>query len=496
MNAHESTASARTWAIFRAGFQATWGRGNWPVGPLILHGSLAALLCGLVRDTLPPFAYALFALSLCGATLALPLLGEFGVLLRADPAQEWIEAQPVRKSELRVARVALVLTLVSALSLASLAPAALVAPDALALGGRLLLVAVGLAQAVLVVAVLLALQSALGERAEALLVFVQTILVVGVVTGVVIVPRVVPFARSWTSIDAAPAALAAWPSAWFASVASTSTSLTQHTMAWGAFATALLLLGLAPFPPAPRARRTRTLMSVVLAPAHALATRFWVRKSERGVFDLVYRALPLEREFVLRTYPMFGIPLAFLVAGANDSQGGGREGLLALLLFSPPIYLPILLAHVPATASPDARWILDTAPIERRDVFGGSLKAVALRFLLPLYAALFVLACLYANPLFAVRIALPAALVGLLVLRQIMPMFLQDPPLSISAQDVKLPMDWLGAFGTLAVVLVFVAIAANAWITSVWIAAAVTLALVICDRVIEARNIQLVHERP
>ncbi len=59
-----------------------------------------------------------------------------------------------------------------------------------------------------------------------------------------------------------------------------------------------------------------------------------MRKGERGTFDLVWDALPLEREFVLRTYPMFGIPLAFLVAG----------GVTAVIFFGWLLMLPIRFA--------------------------------------------------------------------------------------------------------------------------------------------------------
>jgi len=191
---------------------------------------------------------------------------------------------------------------------------------------------------------------------------------------------------------------------------------------------------------------------------------------------------------VLRTYPMFGIPLAFLIAGSSDEHGPERQALLSLLLFTPPIYLPVLLAHLPATQSPDARWILDTAPVTKAEIDGGTLKAVALRFLLPLYALLFALACVYAGPLFAVRLALPAALVGLIVLRQVFPMFTREPPLSISAQDVTMPMDWTGPFLGVAMALVVVAVVAWSAITTIWISLGTCCILLAIDRFLERRR--------
>jgi hypothetical protein len=484
-----STRWSRIAAVSRAGFAATWGRGTWPVGPLVMHGSLAALLCGLVRDTLPPYGYAVFALALAGATLALPLLGEFGMLLRADPSAEWIEAQPVARSELRTARIALILVSIFALSASALLPAALFAPDGVGWGARAALVGAGLLQSVVIAAALLALQSALGERVEALLVLVQTVLVAFVVTGIVIVPRVLPYLRGWDAPDDLPALARAVPSAWFAAVV---LPATEHGLELGLAAGALLLavavLALAPLPPPTVPRRTRTWMALLLAPVRRLATRVWVGPRARGPFDLVWDALPLEREFVLRTYPMLGIPLAFLFVGAADERGSDRQALLSLLLFTPPIYLPILLAHVPATNSPEARWILETAPVSAADVHAGALKAVALRFLLPLYVVLFALAALYVGPHFALRIGLPAAIVGLIVLRQVFPMFARDLPLSISAREVQVPMDWTGPFLVVAVVLVLVSLAAWAWLTTIWASLAVCAVLLAVDRAMERRE--------
>lgn len=486
-----STTRTRTLAVLRAGLAATWGRGAWPVGPLVMHGSLAALLCALVRDALPPYAYAIFALAIAGATLALPLLGEFGALLRADPSAEWIEAQPVKRAELRVARIGVVMTLVAALSFATLLPAALFAPAAMDAGARCALFAAGFAQAVVVVAALLLVQSVLGERVEALLVLLQTVLVVLVVTGLVLAPRFVFVARGWSGPEALPELVRWSPPAWYALVAlpaGVGASVALHLGAWGGLAVALAALVAAPLPPATIARSSRSWMAFLLAPVRALATRAWVRARERGSFDLVWDALPLEREFVLRTYPMFGIPLAFLLVGAGDEHGPEREALLSLLLFSPPIYLPILLAHLPATQSPDARWILETAPVSPADVAGGTLKAVALRFLLPLYALLFALACVYAGPVYALSIAPPGALVCLIVLRQVFPMFAKDPPLSLHAHEVQMPMDWTGPFLAVAMALVVASIAAWRFIDTPWIGLAVTVALLVADRVIERRN--------
>jgi hypothetical protein len=66
--------------------------------------------------------------------------------------------------------------------------------------------------------------------------------------------------------------------------------------------------------------------------------------------------------------------------------------LLALLLFSPPIYLPILLAHVPGHGQPGRAGSSTARPSRARTFLQGALKATRSRFLLPLYALLFALA--------------------------------------------------------------------------------------------------------
>jgi hypothetical protein len=479
----------RVLTVFRAGFAAHWGAGRWPAAPLVAHGTVAAVLCGLASGALPPFAYGLFALAVSGALIALPLLGDFGPLLRSDPAAEWVEALPVSSAELRLARTLLVLFAVFVLSLAALLPAAWFAPETAGLAGRVALVAAGLGQSVLVAAFLLALQSTLGERAETLLVLLQTAIVVGIVLGIAVGLRLLPsIAGVATPVDSG---LGFLPPAWFATVLVPRSA--DLSWAWRAApivstAGALLLLASCPLPKPPRARATGGWLAVLLAPARAIATRAWVRRDERPAFDLVYDALPLEREFVLRTYPMIGIPLAFLVAGARGSDPAMRQGLLAVLLFTPAAYLPILLVHVPATASAEARWILETSPLPRAAHAGGAVKAVAVRFLLPLHALLFVLAWTQAGLAFAVRIALPAGILASILLRALYAKFVKDLPLSVAPDDVAAKLDWAGVLMGLGIGLTLAAILAVRFVTSIGIGIGVAAALFVLDRALDRRR--------
>lgn len=452
----------RVGALVRA-----WLTGEWfgergqrlPLGPLFLHGSLACGLCLAVRAELGPYAYALFALSLPLILASMPLLGELAPLLRADTAADWVSALPIRPFELRLARVLCIGALLGGLTLCSLLPGVLLAPDSLGLAARLLMLLAGLLQAALVAALLLAMQALFDKRAESMLVLVQTALFCGTIVGAVLGLRYLP---TLAAIQAPSGALSLYPPACFASWVLPAALERAPLQVWSALlasVAALTILACAPFPPPLRARSTRTPLALLLAPLRRLAISLWVRRSERASFDLVYDALPTERDFVLRAYPLVAIPLAFLLIGesSEDAQGGG---LLALLSFTPAIYLPVLLLHVPATATPAARWIFDTAPLAPADEREGAIKAIAVRFLAPLYLALLAV-CLARGGLdIAGRIFGPALVAGLCTLRAVYPACVQAPPLSLSVQELPAAFGekFSGVFLTLAIAQTLLAI--------------------------------------
>jgi len=458
----------RVLALLRARLAAQFHGELLHAPALMSHGTLAAVLCLLVRDVLGPFGYALFALSASAGLVALSLLGDLGGLLRRDPVAEWSETLPARALERRAAQAAAILLAIGGLSLAVLVPAALLAPPEAGAGARALLVAAGVGQAFLIAAALLALQALLGERAEGLLVLVQTALVACAIGGVLACLRIAP----WLGAVAAgrapwPAGLGWLPPAWLARSLGPAPEGAALPPVWAGPALALaavaLLLAVTPASP-PAGRRSTTVLGRLLAPARALAARAWVRREERGPFELVYAALPMEREFVLRTYPMVGIPLAFLLIGARAEAGPQREGLLALLLFTPAVYLPVLLAHVPATASPGARWILDAAPVRAAAVRGGAIKALAVRFLIPLYLCLGALSATLGEGALALRLALPGALVSLAVMRILYPRVVLDAPLSTATDELEVRHDWVGLLLTLVFALVGLALFAQVFV--------------------------------
>ncbi|TDJ67783.1 MAG: hypothetical protein E2O39_14190 [Planctomycetota bacterium] len=453
----------RILSIVRAHLAGEWfGKGgvNLPIAPFFFHAFPALVLCGIARSELSLFGYAVFALSIPLALTTLPLLGELGPLLRADPAAEWIGAQPVRPFELRAARVFTLAILLGGLALGSLIPAAALAPASFDLTARVLLVLAGLAQTAFVAALLLWIQALLGGRAEAALVAVQTVLLCAVILGAVLGLQTLP---RLAQLAGPSEALALYPPAWFATILLPAPIAVGGGAFWaavGAIAVSALTFALAPFPPAPLASRARSPIAVLLYPFRRLATALWVRRDERASFDFVYDALPLERDFVIRTYPLIAVPLAFLLLGATAETARG-EGLFAVLLFTPATYLPILIAHVPATATPEARWLIDTSPVSERAERGGALKAVAVRFLLPLYILLTLLTALLGGTALAMRLALPGAVAAFVVLRYTWGQCTDAPPLSRAPKELGTAWNerWTTMLFALAIVMTGLAIA-------------------------------------
>ena len=451
---------ARTLKALRF-FLSSHGQAELPFAALLIPISLSAVLALILRDQVTPFAFTLCTLSLSAALVAIPLLGDLGYLLRADPSAEWIEAQPIKPHELRAARTLHLLITLFALTALPLIPVALLTPAAMGIADSLQLILSGLYLSTTLAALLLLIQALLGGRAESIFVFLQTLIVASVVLGLILGLQHIAGIADVSSFSL-HSSLAWFPPAWFAaSIGSTPTPLLPVGLGFGAL---LLLLAL-PRPALPIRRARLNLMERCLLPARRLAVRLWLAPDERGPFDLIYDATPREREVILRSYPMLGIPLAFLLSASLGEGGPEREGLMALLLFTPGIYLPILLSQIPASDSHQARWLVDGAPISEGAWKNGAIKALAIRFLLPLYALLALLAAATVGFTFALRMALPGALLSLIVLRKLYPTVVSDPPLSTAPDQLQTRLDWGGSMMGMAFGLTIAAVLANQFLS-------------------------------
>ncbi len=466
---------SRTLSILRF-FLSAHGSADLPIAALLIPISLSGAFALLLSSEVTPFAFALCTLSLSAALVAIPLLGELGYLLRADPSSEWIEAQPATARELRAARALHLLITLSVLTILPLLPVALFAPDAMSLLERAYLLLGGLSLSATLAAILLLIQALLGGRAESIFVMLQTVIVAGVVLGMILGLGQVSAVADIASFDF-ESSLALYPPAWFASAIGETPTL---WLAPGIGVLALALLLSLPRPFVQSKPRRKNIMERLLAPARALASRFWLTPDERGPFDLVYDAVPREREIILRSYPMLGIPLAFLLAASFGEAGAEREGLMALLLFTPGIYLPILLSQIPASSSHDARWILDGAPITEGAWKNGAIKALGIRFVLPLYVLLAVLAWQAIGLGFTLRMAIPGALLTQLILRRVYPICVPDAPLSIAPDALRSDLNWGGSLMGYAFALTIAAVLANQYLSAIG-AAGLILCLVLME---------------
>lgn len=451
---------------------------------MVFLASLSATLACLVREDLPPYPFVLTGLSVGGLLLAFPLFSDLGALLRHDEAGEWVAALPAHARERTLARVLHVLILLGALVAAWSVPWALCAPPSLPLAARMALPALGFSLAVFLAAVWAWIQQSLIARLERALLWVETALVVLVV---VVLIQILGHLPEMAGLTPDRPALLAFPPAWFAR------PLTSGGWTWclpilvvtTSFGSLLAL-------PEGAERTPRRLVRGRgwTTPLSRLATKYWVRADERGPFELVITALPREREFALRTFPMLGIPLAFLWISARGSSPRGdswRSDLLALLLLTVGVYLPLFLTHVPLTESSRAAWVLRTAPIPRSAITNGAIKALFVRWILPLYLVLMGLGLILAEAPLLGRLWLPSLLLTLLLLRMLYGRCVKDLPLSTAPEDLRSDLDWAGAVSTLAVLLPLLAVVGNRWLG--WGGGlAIGLALAVLEGVLDRRH--------
>ncbi|MFN9785296.1 MAG: hypothetical protein ACK57N_01845 [Planctomycetia bacterium] len=465
--------------LARALLAARLSQGEWPVAPLVAQGSFAALLAWLARDGMGAWPWAACALSLSLALVALPLLGEFAPVVADDPAREWLEAQPARPIEVRVARALAVATLVWIVAAAALLPLALLAPPSMDVLDRCALFGAGLAQATFLAASLLAVHAWLGARAHGALVALQTALMALVVVGGLVGVRHLGALRE---LDGPSGWLHLSPSAWFAH------GWAADGSAWPALAaSAAAGLLLAFGPPGKQAHGGGGgLRDALLAPLRRLALSTWVRRDERAGFAFTWEALPKERDFVLRTYPLLGIPLAFLWVGLREGDEDLRGGTIALLLFAPAIYLPVLLSQVPGSRGHAARWILDGAPCDHAPIESGAHKALCLRVLLPLFALLVGVALAVGEGATAARLAPVAFLATCLLARALWGRCVAGLPLSVAPERVEAPLDMTGTMVALAFGATLLATASWALLSN-WGAVAACAALLFALRARERR---------
>ncbi|MEZ5974022.1 MAG: hypothetical protein R3E96_04005 [Planctomycetota bacterium] len=104
---------------------------------------------------------------------------------------------------------------------------------------------------------------------------------------------------------------------------------------------ALAILWFAPFPSKSASLGTSSLTGTLLRPSPRCCAASGCVLPNALCSTGSYTALPAEKDYGLRTYPLLAIPLAFLFLGAEGTKPEG-QGLLAILSFAPLTYPPIL----------------------------------------------------------------------------------------------------------------------------------------------------------
>jgi len=460
---------ARAGHLVRARFGGM-RRSGWPIPAMVFLAALSAVLASLAGEILPPFPYVFLALSLGPLVLGLPILSDLSGLLRHDEALEWIASLPALPVERLLARAAHLLVWLAGLALAWFLPWSFFGPPGLDRTAAAILPVAGFVLAIGVGAILVWTQQLLLQRWGWALVALETAWMVFTVVGIL---RLLGHLPEIASLTPETPGLTLVPSYWFARALTSGAAWSWALLAM-AVPCALALLAV----PAVEARApsTRAGLERWLAPLRWLAVRHWVRAQERGTFDLVYAGPGREREFALRTYPLLGIPLAFLWLAASGGSGTWRSDVLALLLFTAGVSLPLLLIHLPLTESPEAVWIQRVAPCPDRPRQEGAIKAVFVRWVAPLYLGLLGLGIGLGRGGEVLRLWPPAVLLALLLIRRLYPLCVRDLPLSTAPEDLRSDLDWAGGVTGMALALTVVAVLANRyldWGTS----ALVTLAL-------------------
>lgn len=437
-------AGTRRRALLHA--HAAADRGGLPWLASTTRGVATGVLCGVVRDALPPFAFGVFAATLLVGWVAFALVGEWAHLLRADEEEDWLAALPATALDLRLARALHVVRLVLMLALPSALVAAALVPDVglvdrLAFGASLLGVAVATAAAFAFLVLLFA------GRLEGLWMTAQALGIGVFLLGVVEVLGALDRLALLPELGE-PTAPFLWlvPPAWFAApLGSDAVPLWRVLLPVLPTMAGLGLLALLP-PVRANAAVRRSWLDAALSPLRALAVRGWVRRPERASFDLVCDALPKEREVVLRSYPLVALPLAFLVlamTGAEDSAA--KADFLAVVLFGAALYLPVLVTQVPISRSWEAAWLMDAAPATTADLQAGAMKALVVRFVVPLYLLFAILTYSLTGAEAILRLTLPAFCVATLAVARLWPLCVAAPPLSMSPEDFTPPTAWYGS---------------------------------------------------
>ena len=364
--------------LAQARFSQALPEGGWlPVAGILIHGGLLTICALILGGQLIPELFGTLTLGLSGVLCGVALLGDLAPLLARDHSDDWIESQPSTPADHTRARTLVLTVVLGSLGAGGMIPVALLGPEGLA---TWMLPILGALQALAIATVLLLIERFAGRHGAGLLIGLQTLLLALLFAGSFLVLERLPQLAAMTEI----------PGYWHMFPSSGLGGLLGDAPNWILAAPALALALALPFVPASEAEvphSTDTPLARLLAPIARMIEKGFLAPAQKAPFRFIQRALPAERDFAIRAWPLGIAPLALLGIGADPSTLHG-QGLFALVAFAPAAYLPVFLMFVPTTRTPEARWILDSAPLHPHHEAIAGRWAVALRVVLPLQAVI------------------------------------------------------------------------------------------------------------
>ena len=384
---------------------------------LVSLAFMGVFISPLVAKVQSPLVSLTFIHAVIMVMLAMSLLGDYSTVLLDTTDNHVLLPRPVSRRTVLFARLAHIFTYLLLIT-ASLGAATFVVGTIVRGGAFLpafalsLTLSVGLIVGVVSLAYLVGMRLIPEERLRDLLTYAQIVMLVVVVAGYQLVPRLVGSAVKAKLDLAAQNWIYFCPPTWMAGLvdlALGNRGAAQVVLSIEALlAPVLLLLIVAVLAPTfqPAALEGDRTGSAKRAAAGAIRQRWPAvlarlvarNPAERGAFDLVWRLAGRDRLYKLRVYPglafAFVFALIWMLTGPERGQTVTLGGLPQtdrhlILLYCASLAAPAALLHLRFSSQFEAAWIYSALPLYRPgEVLLGAFKAVMVRLMLPTFAVL------------------------------------------------------------------------------------------------------------
>ena len=128
----------------------------------------------------------------------------------------------------------------------------------------------------------------------------------------------------------------------------------------------------------------------------------------------------------------------------------------------------MLVTQVPISRSWQAAWLIESAPATTASLQLGAMKALVVRFVVPLYLLFALLTFSLTGAEAILRLTLPAFCVAALAVAHLWPLCVAAPPLSMSPEDFTPPTAWYASLVGWAMGLTILAIFVERKVEAPW----------------------------